>query len=360
MIADELDFWEHSPGILEVDLEYSKDLHNLHNDHPLAPKGLRVNKVDKLVPNLIDKTKYVIHYENLKLCESLGLKITKIHKGIKFEESAWLKQYIDLNTNLRAKAHNEFEKDFIKLMNNSIFGKTMENIKKRVDIRLVNNEIATKKLAAKPNYKHCNIFYENLVAIQIQKTKLVFNQPVYLAMCILDLSKTLIMEKKLNCSSPIQTAWHMRFINDFYKDISGDVANKLDTSNFPKIEGHFVPYPSGIKTGQNKKVVGTFKDEAGGEIIEKFVDLRAKLYSYKMLQGKEEKKCKEVKKPVVQASIRFEDYKTCLSRVHEVYTEEINKIAFSANDDKRVILEDGIHTLAHMVIGGQCSHATLK
>ena len=106
------------------------------------------------MPNLRNKDKYVIHYENLKLYESLGLKITKIQRGIKFEESAWLKQYIDLNTKLRTESKNDFEKDFLKLMNNSAFGKTMENIEKRVDVRLITSEERAKKLAAKPNYDH--------------------------------------------------------------------------------------------------------------------------------------------------------------------------------------------------------------
>ena len=243
----------------------------------------------------------------------------------------------------------------------------MENIRSRVDIRLVNNEVKAKKLAAKPNYKHCNIFDENLVAIHMKKTKLVFNKPVYLGMCILDQSKTLMYDfhynymktkymdrAKLLFSDTDSLAYEVQ-TDDFYKDISGDVAAKFDTSNFPK------DHPSGIEAGHNKKVVGMFKDEAGGEIIEEFVGLRAKLYSYKMLAGDEEKKCKGVKKPVVEKSIKFDDYKTCLftgekqlrkmnvirSRGHEVYTEEVNKIALSANDDKRVILEDGIHTLAH-------------
>ena len=352
--------------ILEVDLEYPKELHDLHNDYPLAPERLVLGKVEKLVPNLNDKIKYVIHYENLKLYESLGLKITKIHRGIKFEESTWLKQYIDLNTNLRANANNEFEKDFFKLMNNSVFGKTMENIRNRVDIRLVNSEKKAMK-PAKPNFKHCNIFDENLVAIHMKKTKLVFNKPVYLGMCILDLSKRLMydfhynyIKNKFNDKATLlftdtdSLAYEIE-TEDFYKDISGDVHGFFDTSNFPK--GH----SSGIEVGCNKKVVGMFKDEAGGKIISEFVGLRPKLYAYKMHEGKEEKRCKGVKKAVVTRSINFEDYKTCLftgkpqtrtmnvirSHRHELFTEEINKIALSANDDKRVILEDGIHTLAH-------------
>ena len=198
MDDDELTRWKKHACILEVDLEYPKHLHDRHNDYPLAPERLVLGKVEKLVPNLNDKIKYVIHYENLKLYERLALKITKIHRGIKFEESPWLKKYIDLNTNLRSKANNEFEKDFFKLMNNSVFGKTMENIRNRVDIRLVNSEKKEKKLAAKPNFKHCNIFDENLVAIHMKKTKLVFNKPVYLGICILDLSKMLMYDFHYN------------------------------------------------------------------------------------------------------------------------------------------------------------------
>ena len=252
-------------------------------------------------------------------------------------------------------------------MNNSVFGKTMENIRNRVDIKLVNDIGKAKKLASKPNYRHCTIFDEKLVAIHMQKTKLVFNKPVYLGMSILDLSKTLMYDfhynyiktkygekAKLLFTDTDSLAYEIE-TKDFYKDISSDVQNKFDTSHIPK------DHPSGIEVGQNKKVVGMFKDEAGGEIIEESVGLRAKLYSYKMMEGKEEKKCKGVKKPVVKKSITFEDYKRCLfmresqlrkmnvirSHEHVMYTEEINKVALSANDDKRVILEDGVHTLAH-------------
>ena len=141
---------------------------------------------------------------------------------------------------------------------------------------------------------------------------------------------------------------------DFYKDISGDVKDRFDTSGYPS------DHPSDIPSGFNKKVIGRFKDEVNGDIIDEFVGLRAKLYSYKMFEGEESKKCKGVKKSVVKKSITHEDYKTCLttgkeqlrkqniirSYKHEVYTEEVNKIALSANDDKRYILEDGISTLA--------------
>ena len=138
-----------------------------------------------------------MHYEKLKLCKSLGLKITKIHRGIKFKENAWLEEYINLNTKLRIEdkqSGNNFEVDFFKLMNNSVFGTTLENIRNIVHIRLITSERVAQKLAAKPNYDRCMIFDENLVAVHMKKTKVYFIKPVYLGMSILDLSKFLMYD----------------------------------------------------------------------------------------------------------------------------------------------------------------------
>ena len=360
--------WEKTPCILEVDLEYPENLHDLHNDYPFCPERVECkNRVEKLIPNLRDKTKYVIHYKNLIQCLKAGMKLKKIHRGIKFIESAWLKPYIDKNTNLRTQAKNNFEKDFFKLMNNSVFGKTMENIRNRVNVKLVNTEERLKKLTAKPNLKSPpKIFSENLVSVHLKKTSLIMNKPVYLGMCILDLSKTIMYdfhyqyikpkygEKAKLLFTDTESLMYEIETEDFYKDISKDVKDRFDTSDYP--ENH----PSGIPTGINKKVLGMFKDEAAGKIIKEFVGLRAKLYSFIMEDGKENKRCKGVKTQVVKNSITHEDYKTCLktgkeqlrkqniirSYEHEVYTEEVNKIALSSIDDKRYILGDGIHTLA--------------
>ena len=359
--------WEKTPCILEVDLIYPEDLHDLHNDYPLCPERVECDKgVKKLIPNLRNKNNYVVHYKTLMQCLRLGMKLKKIHRGIKFIESDFLKPYIDKNTNLRTQAKNNFEKDFFKLMNNSVFGKTMENIRNRVNVKLVNTGEQFKKLTAKPNYESRKIFNENLVSVHMKKTSLTMNKPVYLGMSILDLSKIVMFDFHYKYIKPkygskakllftdtdsflyeIQT-------EDFYKDISGDVKDRFDTSDYP--EGH----PSGIPTGVNKKVLGMFKDEAAGKIIKEFVGLRAKLYSYKMDEGKENKRCKGIKKAVVEKSIRHEDYKTCLetgkeqlrkqniirSYEHTLYTEEVNKIALSATDDKRYLLNDSFDTLA--------------
>ena len=267
----ELRDWKDKPCILEVDLEYQHELHDLHNDYPLAPEEVVVNKVKKLIPNLYDKKKYVVHYEALKLYERYGLKMTKIHRGITFEESAWLKDYIDLNIRLRRNSKNDFESNFFKLMNNSVFGKTMENIRGRVDIKLATTEEEVGKWIYRPNYKHRTTFSDNLVAIHMAKTKLYFNKPVYLGMCILDLSKTLMYEFHYEYVRPkygdkakllftdTDSLMYEIETEDFYKDISGDVRTKFDTSNFPS------NHPSGIETGVNKKVIGMFKDEQAGE-----------------------------------------------------------------------------------------------
>ena len=360
-------FWERTPCILEVDLEYPEKLHDLHNDYPLCPERVECDKgVKKLIPNLRHKNNYVVHYKTLMQYLNLGMELKKIHRGIKFKECDFLKPYIDTNVKLRTQAKNDFEKDFFKLMNNSVFGKTMENIRNRVNIKLVDTGEQFKKLAAKPNYESRKIFNENLVSVHMKKTSLTMNKPVYLGMSILDLSKTVMFDFHYKYIKPkygkqakllftdtdsflyeIQT-------EDFYKDISRDVKDRFDTSEYP--EGH----PSGLPTGVNKKVLGMFKDEAKGKNIKEFVGLRAKLYSYKMEEGKENKKCKGIKKAVVEKSITHEDYKTCLktgkeqlrrqniirSYEHTLYTEEVNKIALSATDDKRYLLKDSYDTLA--------------
>ena len=318
---NELTNWKVHKCILEVDLDYPEHLHDEHNDYPLAPERIIINGVEKLVPNLNHKKNYVLHYENLKLLERLGLKITKIHRDIKFQERTWLIEYIKLNTGQRAKATNIFEKDFFKLMNNSVFAKTMENIENYVDIKLVTNKDKAIKLASQPNFEIRTIFDENLIAIHMKRTKLEYNKPIYLGMCLLDLSKTLMYEchydyirkkysdqAKLLFTDTDSLTYEIK-TEDFYADITNDVESKFDTSEFDK--NHPAINKVGFKVGVNNKVLGMFKDEAKGAQIEEFVRLRPKLYTYKV-NGEENKKCKGVKKKVVAISITHNDFKDCL------------------------------------------------
>ena len=209
-----------------------------------------------------------------------------------------MEEYINLNTKLRIEAKqsgNNFAVDFFKLMNNSVFGKTLENIRNRVDIRLITLDKVAQKLAAKSNYACCTIFDENFIAVHMKNTKLYFNKPVYLGMSILNLSKSLMYDfhynyiktkygdkAKLLFTDTDALAYEIT-TKDFYKDMNPDIEKRFDTSDYPTNR------PFGIKTGLNSKVLEMFKDEADGKQIVEFVGLRAKLYSYKMLDGSEDK-----------------------------------------------------------------------
>ena len=269
------------------------------------------------------------------------LKLKKIHRIIEFNQKEWLKPYIDMNTELRKAAKNDFEKDLFKLMNNSVFGKTMENIRKHRDIKLVTTDKKRSKLVSEPNYRTINLISEDLSIIEMKKTKVKMNKPIYLGLSILEISKILMyefwydyMKPKYNDNVKLCYMGTDSFImnvktNDFYEDIASDVEN---TSNYE------VNRP--LPTGKNKKVI----------------TLRPKTYSFLTDDGKEDKKAKETKKSVIKKMIKFNDYKKCLlndevilksqqrfiSKKHDVYTENINKIALSNNDDKRIVSSNKI------------------
>ena len=170
MCQSKMNDWKQCPCILEVDLEYPRELWELHSDYPLAPEHLVQDGVSKLIPNVRRKVKYVVHHEVLKTYLKHGLKISKIHRGISFDESPWMKPYIDFNTKLRMQSKNNFESDFFKLMNNSVFGKTIENVRKRVDVKLVTSQKQAEKYINRPNYTGRTTFSDNLVAIHMGKT----------------------------------------------------------------------------------------------------------------------------------------------------------------------------------------------
>ena len=180
--------------IFEVDVGYPKNLHALHSDLPFLPERMKFNKCSRLVCNLFDKNNYSVHIRSLKPTLCHGLILRKFHKVIQFNQEAWLKEYTDMNTDLRKQAKNDFEKDFFKLMNNSVFGKTMDNVRKQRDIKLVATDNKRNELVSEPNYQSRKCFSENLVAIEMKKTKVKMNKPVYLGLPILEISKTLMYE----------------------------------------------------------------------------------------------------------------------------------------------------------------------
>ena len=261
MTKEELSNWRDMPCILEVDLSYPEHLHDLHNDYPLAPENVQVGKVSKLIPNLHNKERYTIHHENLKYYLEKGLVLTKIHRGITFEESNWMESYISLNTKLRAQATNDFEKEFFKLMNNAVYGKTLENVRNHVDVKLVTSKEEAKKWICKPNFSRFTIYNKHFAAIHMLKKKVVQNKPRYVGFTVLELSKLHMYNFHYNYIIPkygdrakllftdTDSLMYEIETDDFYKDIAPDVHDKFDTSNDPK------DHPSGIETGVSKETI---------------------------------------------------------------------------------------------------------
>ena len=282
--------------VIEVDVRYPKRLHELHSDLPFLPERMKIDKCNKLVCNLFNKKKYVVHINSLIQALNHGLKLKKIHRVIEFNQSEWLKPYIDMNTELRKDAKNDFEKDLFKLMNNSAFGKTMENIRKHRDIKLVTTDKKRSKLVSEPNYHTINLISEDLSITEMKKTKVKMNKPIYLGLSILEINKILMYEFWYDYMKPkyannvkLCYADTDSFIiniktNDFYEEIASDVENRFDTSNYE------VNRPSPM--GKHKKVIGLMKDEPGGKIITEFVTLRPKTYSFVTDDRKEDKKVK--------------------------------------------------------------------
>ena len=335
-------------------MKVTKDMLSKYSKKISEKYGLSTGLVHKLIPTLMNKEKYVIHYRNLQLYIDLGLKVKKVHRVLEFNQSPWLKQYIDFNTNKRKNAKNDFEKDFFKLMNNSVFGKTMENLRKRVDVRLVTDEKKLLKLTSKPTYVTSKIFNENLVAVHKIKETLTLNRPAYVGMCILDLSKTLMYDfhynyikknykykAKLLFTDTDSLTYEIeadRVYRDFWND-----KDEFDNSGYSNDSPYF------DKT--NKKVIGKFKDETGGVPIVEFVGLRSKMYSYIKDNNKGGKTAKGIKKNVIKNDITHENYKNTLfnneqmyhkmktirSENHQLGSYEINKVSLSCFDDKRYI-----------------------
>ena len=356
--------------ILEVDVDYPSKLHKLHSDMPFLTEKMKIDKTQKLVCNLRDKKKYVVYTSILKQALNHGLKLKKVRRVIEFNQEAWSKKFIDMNTELRKKASNDFEKDFFKLMNNAVFGKTMENVRKHRDTKLVKTDHKRNKLVSEPNYHTMKLISENLSIIEMKKVKVKMNKPIYLGLSILEISKIIIyefwydyMKKKYGymvklCYMDTDSLIMNIKTKDFYKDIAQDVEERFDTSNYD------VDRP--LPKGKNEKVIGLMKDELGGGIITEFVALRPKTCSYMTDEFIEMKKAKGTKKCVIKKMLKFEDYKECLfdnepmlksqqrfkRENHEVYTENINKIALSSiNDDKRIVALDRITSYPY----GYCS-----
>lgn len=359
--------------IFEVDLHYPSELHDMHNDFPFCPekRGIPdITKNDKLLLTFYDKKNYVVHYSMLKLAIENGLILKKVHRVLQFKQIAWLKPYIDLNTQLRAQSKNNFERDFFKLLNNTIYGKSIENIRLRSDIRLADKWDGKKTgatyLISQPNFKKCIIFDENLISVELHRTHIKMDKPIIVGMCVLDISKVLMYKFLYNYLKPkygpnvlvTYTDTDAYILDIKTIDVYADIRVNTDPFDTWDYEPDNI---FGIKRCNNK-VLGKFKDELKGQIASEFVGLRSKCYALRTA-GKIDKlkKAKGIKKNVLRDKVSFEDYLKCVkencieirkqytirSKSHDVYTISTTKIALNPFDDKRyIITPDCIDTLA--------------
>jgi hypothetical protein len=447
---DELKAWNDSPHsvlnskdveapkgyMLEVDLEYQQHLHDRHNDYPCAPEqtvigeedlspyskhlktiinacikrremidsgvdpsdidddelaetvGLHQGNVPKLVCRLTNKSKYVVHYRTLQRYVQLGLRVTKVHRVLEFDQSPWMKPYIEGNIKNRIAAKNDFEKDFYKLKNNAVFGKTMENVRKRKNVELLTlaDKDRLEKLIRKPNFQTREEICSGLLMVHSLKQTLVMDKPIIIGAAILDISKDLMYDFHYNVVkarygdgakllfTDTDSLCYEITTEDVYRDLATDdkFRSWFDCSPYcgtkdPETKGEYnyvEKYPK-LADKSNKGIVGKFKDDLAEKYVmpTEFVGLRAKMYSIDSMAHKTKATAKGIKKKAAER-IRHKQYINCLfgknddgaedvesriqmaefnvisSKKHIIYTERIRKISLCSADDKFYMVSD--------------------
>ena len=364
--------------ILKVDLKYPDSLHELHNDYPLAPEklkvcksmlsdycldiagryGIKVGDVSKLIPNLIDKSGYVLHYRTLQLYVSLGIVVKNVCRVLKFKQSDWLKGFVLFNTEKTMNAANKFEKGFFKLIINSVYGKTMENVRKRINVKVINNKKDYLKAVSRPAYVSQKILDKNLVAIHGVKPILLLNKPIYAGFSILELSKLIMYDwhynnftKKFDCSvlftDTDSLVYEVKGVDNIYDKVFED-KELFDFSKYSKESKYY--------DSSNKKVIGKMKDEMKGKIIAEFVGLRSKMYSLVTVDDEEKVRAKGVNKGLKHSEfvdvlfgkkVVRHTMKRIQAKKHKISTYNVCKVSLPCFDDKRYVLGDGINSLAY-------------
>ena len=326
--------------------------------HYYNGKEAKDEQQPKLILNQLDKANYVLHIKALQFYLKKGMRLTKVHRGVKFKQRCWLKPWTDFNTEKRKQVKSDFEKDMFKLMNNAVYGKTMENVRNHIDFELVSTQYRIEKCVSNPNYKGCHIINEELAGVEKTKTVLSLNKPIYLGMTILDLSKMhmygfyydVLKAKYENNIRLIYTDTDSYVIQTFTDDIYEDwkeINEYMDFSGYDKNHQCFDP--------TNKKVLGKFKDEMDGKIVANFIALRPKMYCLKVFnETKAEKKAKGIPKLKVKKDLDMDDYEATLhehipknvnfnairSKNHQIYSINQSKVGLTSYDNKRYWLND--------------------
>jgi hypothetical protein len=387
--------------LLECDLVYPEEIKPKTQNFPFAPEKMKIDysklspyqklfkgksvTSEKLVCNQYDKKNYILHYRMLKFYLRHGMKLKKIHRVISFKQAKWLEPYIRFNTVERtnaSRAGNKFKDDYHKLCNNAFYGKTVENIRNRVEIEFATNRDRAVTYYSKSNFKGETVFDENLSAVHFRKKTLRFDKPLYVGQAVLDLSKLSMYEFYYDVLQPryednieilaMDTDSFVLNIKteDLYKDLA-ELNHHFDFSNYPKNHSLYDP--------TNEKVLDKVKDELGGDIMTEFCSMKSKMYAYKTLGGICEKRLKGIQK-CVRKKLTFEDYKDVIfksselfkkyeevenleeeikklniyktvynlnSKKHEMFLIKQEKMAINPFDDKRFICDDGITTYPH-------------
>ena len=369
-----LDPYNLQKGNYEVDIEIPENLHDKFKDYPLCPEiknipenmlskyqkylndklNIKYSAADrKLILDLLPKKNYKVYYKNLEYYLKLGIKIIKVYRILTFDEKPFLKEYIDLNTELRKNSKNDLEKDLFKLMNNSIFGKSMENVLNRSNIKLINNDPEKLlKLIKQPNFENAYQISNKLALVESKPIKTVFNKPIYLGACILESSKLHMYQFWYNHLKPkygtkvqlIYTDTDSFVIeietDDIYQDMLED-SHLYDFSDYP--ENH----PNYSLT--NKKIYGIFKDDLNSKIIVEFTADKPKMYSYeyidnyKIINKNKHKGIKtvvnlkhnEYKRSLYKEELIYKTFYNLQLNKQKIYLDKIYKIALNPFDSKR-------------------------
>ena len=383
---------------LEVDIEFPEHLHDYFDDYPLCPESEIVtedmvsdygkdllrrldgkhDKTKKLILSLKAKKNYKCHYRYIQFCLEQGMVITKIHRVHEFTQKSWMADYINFNTNKRSQEGiSDVEKDFFKLMNNAVFGKSMEDIRRRFDFKFVTDEEKANKLTKSPLFKDTHEFHKDLVGVSMLKKNVKLNKPIFTGACILDLSKLLMADFHYNTIKKRYPGKQSQLLftdtdslayiletEDLYEDMKED-EDLYDLSEFPKNHPLFC--------NKNKKVVGKFKDEMAGKIVYEFIGLRAKMYSFLFenhdfrAESNQKQVCKGIKKSVIKQKLKHDNYLNTLlkeeqlhaditslrSYGHTINTIDQRKVALSPYDNKKFRL-DPIFSRSY----GHCLNAT--
>ena len=374
--------------IIECDLEYDESLHDYHNDFPLCPEKGKVDycelgefqksvleklkifnhkrvSTEKLLLTLKNKQNYILHFKNLKLYLKLGLRLIKIHRVLCFEQSSFIKPYIDINTKLRTEAETEFEKDLYKLCNNSFFGKTMQDKRKELNIKFALDAKQCLKFSKNPLFENSRIINEDCVIMKLGKSCILLDKPIYIGFACLELAKNYMYKLYYNIFKKyygekiklLYTDTDSFIFNIETEDVLSDLHNQfgylMDFSNFPRDHEYF--------SNENKKKLGYLKLENAEKYITEFIGLKSKLYSMKFNDKSEKKAAKGLKKSVLKKHINHSHYKKVIdenkvfitkqrgfqSKDHKLQTVELKKMIFNSFDDKKYILDDGISTLSY-------------